>query len=58
MLIVTELPIVPASTLTELNRGMSVNVNELPLIVNVRGLQPPEPLNCAEKEKVFLPSES
>ena len=56
MLIVTDPPITPAPTLTELERGIVESVNELLLIVNVPGDHPPPPLNVADKLNVFLPS--
>ena len=56
MLIVTGLPIAPEPTLTELDLGIVVSVNELPLILKVLGDQPPLPLKLADTPKDLLPS--
>ena len=56
MLIVTKLPITPALTLTELERGIVESVNEFLLIESVPGDHPPLPLNVADKPNDFLPS--
>ena len=56
MLIVTKLPMSPALTLTELERGIVESVNEFLLIESVPGDHPPPPLNAADSPNVFLPS--
>ena len=56
MLIVTALPMTPVLTLTELDLGIVVKVNELPSIFSSPGDHPPLPEKLADKLNVLVPS--
>ena len=56
MLIVIVFPITPGLTLTELERGIVVKVNELPPIFRAPGDHPPLPEKLADKLNVLVPS--
>ena len=53
---VNVLPITPAPTLAELERGMDVKEKEFPLILRTPGDHPPLPLNDADNPNDLDPS--